>query len=155
MSGKGRSGKAALLRPKRSRSSRAGLSFPVSRFRNKRRSCFERREVALVRAAILEYLSAEIIELSGTAAKDNKNSRITRRYISLAIASDQELNVVFQDAKVIGGGKPINFFSSLLPSKKKKKSRKKKKPSYKNEEGQAAEAGAPMEIEETEEQGSA
>lgn len=39
-------------------------------------------------------LKAEILELAGNAARDNKKGRITPRHIKLAVANDEELNQV-------------------------------------------------------------
>ena len=48
-------------------------------------------------AAVLEYLAAEILELAGNAARDNKKQRIVPRHLQLAIRNDEEY--VFSDGQ--------------------------------------------------------
>lgn len=43
---------------------------------------------------IYHTFSAEILELAGNAARDNKRARVTPRHILLAVANDEELNRV-------------------------------------------------------------
>lgn len=54
-------------------------------------------------AAILEYLTAEILELSGNAAKDNKRVRIIPRHIQFAVRNDDELNTLFRGITIPSG----------------------------------------------------
>ena len=81
---------------KKTRSSRAGLQFPVGRItRLLKKGNYSQRVGAgapVYLAAVLEYLTAEILELAGNAAKDNKKSRIIPRHLQLAIRNDEELN---------------------------------------------------------------
>jgi len=90
------------------KSSHAGLQFSVGRIdtqiRNKCGNCRVSADTAVYLAAVLEYLTAEILELAGNAARDNKRTRITARHIFLAIANDEELDVIFKDRVVIAGG---------------------------------------------------
>ncbi|PLW12861.1 hypothetical protein PCASD_19946, partial [Puccinia coronata f. sp. avenae] len=89
MSG-GKGGKAGGEKAaSQSRSSKAGLQFPVGRIhRLLRKGNYAQRVGAgapVYLAAVLEYLAAEILELAGNAARDNKKSRIIPRHLQLAI----------------------------------------------------------------------
>src|ERR1700709_890987 len=78
----------------KSRSSRAGLQFPVGRIhRLLRKGSYADRVGAgapVYLAAVMEYLAAEILELAGNAARDNKKQRIVPRHLQLAIRNDEE-----------------------------------------------------------------
>ena len=66
-------------------------------------------------AAVLEYLAAEILELAGNAAKDNKKSRIVPRHIQLAVRNDEELNKLLGGVTIAAGGVLPNIHATLLP----------------------------------------
>ena len=120
MSGRGKGGKIKKD-GKKSRSSRAGLQFPVGRLhRLMRKGNYAERIGAgapVYLAAVLEYLAAEVLELSGNAARDNKKTRISPRHIQLAVRNDEELNKLLAHVTISEGGVLPNIQAVLLPKK--------------------------------------
>ncbi|XP_059810864.1 histone H2A-beta, sperm-like [Hypanus sabinus] len=101
MSGHGKSGVGKARSKAKSHSSRAGLQFPVGQVhRLLRKGNYAERVGAgapVYLATVLEYLTAEILELVGNVARDNKKTRIIPQHLQLAVRNDEELN------KLLGG----------------------------------------------------
>jgi len=70
---------------------------------------------AVYLAATMEYLAAEILELSGNAARDNKSSWIQPRHVFLAMRGDEELHKMFQNVSMLDSGVLPNIHSVFLP----------------------------------------
>ncbi|XP_044424291.1 histone H2A isoform X2 [Triticum aestivum] len=91
------------------RSVKAGLQFPVGRIgrylKNGRYAKRVGTGAPVYLAAVLEYLAAELLELAGNAAKDNKKSRIVPRHLLLA------------GVTIAHGGVLPNINPVLLPKK--------------------------------------
>ena len=126
MSGKGKGGRGKGKGGKQqSRSSRAGLQFPVGRVaRYLRKGRYAARVgggAPVYLAAVMEYLSAEILELAGNAARDNKKARIIPRHIQLAVRNDEELSKLLGGVTIAAGGVLPNIHQVLLPKKTEKK----------------------------------
>ena len=104
-----------------SKSTKAGLQFPVGRIaRFMKHGRFAHRIGAgapVYLAAVLEYLAAEVLELAGNAARDNKKTRIVPRHIQLAIRNDEELNKLLHSVTIASGGVMPNIHVALLPRK--------------------------------------
>ena len=117
MSGKGKAAKAKA--GKKSRSAKAGLQFPVGRVhRMLRKGNYAERVGAgapVYLAACLEYLTAEVLELAGNAARDNKKTRIIPRHLQLAIKNDEELSKLLGGVTIAQGGVLPNIQAVLLP----------------------------------------
>jgi len=120
--GKSKGGKASGGDTKsQSRSAKAGLQFPVGRIhRLLKKGNYAQRVGAgapVYLAAVLEYLAAEILELAGNAARDNKKHRIVPRYLQLAVRNDEELSKLLGDVVISQGGVVPHIDPALLPTK--------------------------------------
>ena len=122
MAGKGGRGKGKGAGKAVSRAAKAGLQFPVGRIaRYLKKGRYAERVGAgapVYLAAVLEYLAAEVLELAGNAAKDNKKSRIVPRHIQLAVRNDEELAKLMGKTTIAAGGVLPNINVFLLPKAK-------------------------------------
>ena len=106
--GKGKAKGKATGAKQTSRSAKAGLSFPVGRIARLLKNGRYAQRVGIgapvYLAAVLEYLVAEILEVSCMVVKQNKKNRIVPRYIYLGLKEDEEFNKLFQHTIITQSG---------------------------------------------------
>lgn len=102
---------------------RAEIIFPVTRVRNFMKHGRYAKIIgtgsAVYLAAVLEYLAAEVMELAGNAARDNRRRRIIPRHIMMAVRCDSELSEVFKNVTIAEGG-VLPFIHDILMPKRSK-----------------------------------
>jgi histone H2A len=106
--------RAAAGKKSGSQSKKAGLLFPVGRIGSLlRRGQYARRvgaSAAVYMAAVLEYLTAELLELTVKAAtsgaKKGKKAvtRLNPRILTLAVRHDEDLGALLQNVTLSRGG---------------------------------------------------
>uniref|UniRef100_A0A914YQU9 Histone H2A n=1 Tax=Panagrolaimus superbus TaxID=310955 RepID=A0A914YQU9_9BILA len=116
-------GTLSKMNGKQTRTARAGLQFPVGRLHRLLRKGHYAQRVGggapVYLAAVLEYLTAEVLELAGNAARDNKKARINPRHIQLAVRNDDQLNKLLSGVTIAQGGVLPNINEALLKRPKK------------------------------------
>ncbi|CAF1277992.1 unnamed protein product [Rotaria sp. Silwood1] len=106
---------------RKSKSARAGVLFSVPRFHRYIKKSTPKSRVtmaaAVYTAAVIEYLTAEVLELSGNAAKDHKKQRINARHVFLAVSIDEELKKLLHGVTIPQGGVLPHINSFLFKTK--------------------------------------
>lgn len=104
------------------KSQRANVTFPVGRMHRYLKMGTHRLRIGIgspvYMAAVIEYLTAEVLELAGNAARDNRKGRITPRHILLAIGNDEELHLLLKNVTIASGGVLPKIHPELLAKKK-------------------------------------
>ncbi|GFZ12461.1 histone superfamily protein [Actinidia rufa] len=108
MAGRGKTLGSGAAKKATSRSSKAGLQFPVGRIA---------RFLKAGKYAERVGAGAPVLELAGNAARDNKKTRIVPRHIQLAVRNDEELSKLLGDVTIANGGVMPNIHNLLLPKK--------------------------------------
>ena len=105
----------------KTRSTRVGLQFPVGHIhRYLKRGNYSGPVGAgapIYLAAVLEYLTAEILELADNATWDNKKLRINPSHLQLAIRNNDELDTLLAGVTIAQGGVLPNILAVPLPKK--------------------------------------
>jgi len=110
------------------RETQAGLVFAVSlcekfiRNFRKKHDLNVSKNASIALAATLEYITAEILELAGNTARDNKKVIINMRHVYLAVYNDSELTFLVDGLGIefLGGGVLPNIRAEFLPNKEKR-----------------------------------
>lgn len=117
----------------KSRQGKAGIIFPPSIAEKFLRNfgvsnIMVTKNAPIYMAAVLEYITVDILQLCVDMANDNKRVRITIRDLELSVNTDYELTSLFDKCSIsfIGGGVIPSIHQSLLM----KKPRKKKKSQF-------------------------
>ena len=101
-----------------SSSSRADLIFPVGRCnRMIRQGKYSDRVgvgAGVFTAAVLEYITIEILELAGNACEEDKRKTIQPKHIQLSVRNDEELNKLMAMTTIAQGGTIPNVHSFLF-----------------------------------------
>lgn len=111
--------------PKQTREFRAGLVFSVSLAEKylRNRGCNVGSAAPVYLAAVLEFITSSILEVSGKIAVENNMVRIKVRHIQLAVYSDNDLCRMFNRIQIVllGGGVQPHIDERLLKARNNKR----------------------------------
>jgi len=120
----GKKGDKENPKASRTKEDMAGLIFPISRIRKLMKKLANRVvkvKAAVVMTSVLQYITAEILQLSSVEAASNKKHTIKPIHISAALAHDSELIKLLNGGSIMGSYQSANpgINPALLPKKSK------------------------------------
>lgn len=99
------------------------MIFPIGRLRKYlKKGKYAKRisaDAPVYLAGVLEYLAAELLEISGNIAYESNRKTITPRHLQLAIQNDEDFRVLLKDVTIAQGGVAPFIHQVLLPKSKK------------------------------------
>ena len=94
-------------------SKRADTVFPVGRLNRllKHGRYSERisNSAGVFMAGILEYITADILELAGNSCRQHKKKTISPKHLNLGIRNDQELSQLMCEVTIAAGAKLVHI----------------------------------------------
>ena len=110
-----------------SKSKRAGIFFPVSRIirylKKSNPRLVVRSNSAVLLASVMEYLTAELLEIAGEVSAQFHRKRIIPRDLLLAIKNDEEFSKFFSKTTLVQGGVVPRIHPELVGTKKSRQAR--------------------------------
>lgn len=129
MSARGKSSTATVAPI--TRSARAGITFPVGRTHKQLQSGRYADRVSstapVYLAAVLEYITAEVLELAGSQAKANNRKRIVPKNIDIAVKADPELHSLLKNIVIEGGATTVKLDVRAMPTRARENLEKREK----------------------------
>jgi histone H2A len=105
-----------------SNSTRAGTIFPVGRCnRYLKQGRYADRisgSAGVFMAGVLEYITAELLELAGNVCEERKMKTIQNSHINLGVRNDEELAKLMSMTTMHKGGQAVFVHDFLKPAKK-------------------------------------
>ena len=100
---------------------KAGTHFPVGRLTRmlKQGRYAERvsRDSGAFMAAVLEYVTSEMLELGGQICVDDGKKLIMPKHLNLGLRSDEEFSKLMKSVTITQGGTKVHIHDALLKRK--------------------------------------
>lgn len=110
-------GKKGDKKPTQSKSAKAGLTFPVARINRYMKINSDMKRIGgsapVYMTAVVEYITAEVLELAGNATKKVGRKTVTPDDLTVAVRGDIDLAKMFSGNGVFVGDKIKNISKAI------------------------------------------